>query len=365
MKTQTLPRTLPRNTHLLLRCMLVAVLTLALSLPVIPVNLQSAYAEPTSAEKQAEVDEASARLVATETEMMQIGEDYQVALAAHDNAMDAMEDAQARVDAAQAIISDTQDRLGARAVYMYRQGPLSFLAVLFGATSFEEFTTSWDLINAINIENAQLIQANKDAREEAQTAREEFAEQEKVAAQNLAEIEALKNHAEELYTAQEAELACLSEEVADLVLKEQQQRQAETAVSNPAAYGDYDAPAVPSGGYNDVVAAAGSRIGCPYVYGAAGPEWFDCSGFTSWCYMQAGRGFIGRAPAAQYANASARWRYADGGAEPGDVLWWPPETGYNHVAIYAGGGSYIHASFPGGTVCYSSWDINSLIVLRF
>jgi len=353
----------PGRFNALLRCLLAVVLATTL---IIPVTFQTAYAEPTTAEKQAQVDEASARLAATETEMFRIGEDYQVAFAAHEDALAAMEDAQARIDFAQATITDTQDRLGARAVYMYRQGPLSLLEVLFGSTSFKEFTTSWDLINAINTENAQLIQANKDARVAAEAARAEYAVQEKLAAENLTEVEALMAQAQELFSAQEAELASLSAEVAELVLKEQQERQADAAQSNPGSYyGEYTAPSVPSGGYADVVAAAASRVGCPYVYGGTGPDWFDCSGFTSWCYMQAGRGYIGRGPADQYANASARWPYVNGGAEPGDVLWWPPETGYTHVAIYVGGGQYIHAPLPGQTVCYSSWGIENLIVLRF
>ena len=331
-----------------------------------PVTLQSAFAEPSSAEKQAEVDEASARLAATEAEMFRIGEDYQVAFAAHEQAVAAMDEAQERIDTAQAIITDTQERLGARAVYMYRQGPLSLLEVLFGATSFAEFASSWDLINAINLENAQLIQNNKDARIEAEEAREEFAAQEKIAASNLAEVEALIAQAQAVYTAQEAELASLSAEVAELVLREQEERQAEAAENNEGPYNnDYNPPPVPTGGYPDVVAAAVSRLGCPYVYGGTGPDYFDCSGFTSWCYTQAGRGYIGRGPGNQYAAASARWPYAAGGAQPGDVLWWPPETGYTHVAIYVGGGTYIHAPLPGQSVCYASWGIENLIVLRF
>ena len=355
-------RCLPNKLRVLLRLALVALLASALFMPV---SLQSAFAEPSSAEKQAEIDEANARLLATEAEMLRIGEDYQVAFAAHEEAVAAMDEAQARIDAAEATITETQTLLGNRANQMYRQGPLSFLEVLFGASSFKEFTTGWDIINAINLENARLIQAHKDARAAAETAREEFAVQKDEAAERLAEVEALMASAEALYAAQEAELSCLSAEVAEIVYREQQERQTEAVENNQGPYGDYPAPPVPSGGYGDVVAAAASRIGCPYVYGGTGPDCFDCSGFTSWCYSQAGRGYIGRGPGDQYALASARWPYTSGGAEPGDVLWWPPETGYTHVAIYVGGGQYIHAPLPGQTVCYSSWGIEDLIVLRF
>jgi prepilin-type processing-associated H-X9-DG protein len=113
--------------------------------------------------------------------------------------------------------------------------------------------------------------------------------------------------------------------------------------------------------YPSVVAAAESRLGLPYVYGAAGPNSFDCSGLTYWCYLQADRGNIGRADYDQRAKALISWPYAGpNSAAPGDVLWWD-----GHVAIYVGGGRYIHAPEPGKTVCYSSWNIENSTVLRF
>jgi len=346
-------------------------LTLALSVLMItvlliPLNIHVAFANPTSAEVQAQADEVSAKLAASEEEMQTISADYRAAVDAHDQAVAAMNDAQARIDAAQATIDDTQARLGARANQMYREGPLSFLDVLFGATSFEEFTNSWDLINIINQDNAKLIQANKDARAEAQAAHEEYAAQEQAAADREADEADLQARAQDLINQQQAELDGLNAEVADLVAQEQAARLAAEAAAAQAAITpadpgyDFTPPPAPTGGYGDVVSAAASRLGCPYIWGASGPDSFDCSGLTSWCYMQAGRGYIGRTDSAQYANASARWPYTDGGAEAGDVLWWP-----GHVAIYVGGDSYINAPVPGEVVCYSSWNIDNAIVLRF
>lgn len=356
-----------------LRIILVALVAASLCLPL---SMQSAYAEPTSAEKQAEADEVSARLAALDEQMVQIRADYEAAVRAHDAAVAGMEEAQARIDAAEATIKETQARLGTRANQMYRQGGLNFLDVLFGAATFEEFTTTWDMINVINQENANLIQANKDAQAEAQAAHDEYSVQEKEAAAREAEAQLIKENTEAIIAEERVLFDSLSAEVAALVEAEQAARLAAEAAAQLAANNtntnnngnndnytpvpEYVAPPAPTGGYGDVVAAAASRIGCPYVWGATGPDYFDCSGLTSWCYQQAGRGYITRTDYTQYNAASARWPYTSGGAEPGDVLWWP-----GHVAIYVGGGTYIHAPYPGASVCYSSWDINSSTVLRF
>ncbi|MDR1087694.1 MAG: C40 family peptidase [Coriobacteriales bacterium] len=349
----------PRKT---LSCALVSILALTLLLPI---NLSAAYAAPTAAEKQAEADEASAALAAAESQAEQATDSYFTAAIAHEEALAAMDEAQARGDAAEAIIVETQARLGSRAHQMYKDGPLNFLNVIFGASSFEEFTTSWELINVINQENATLIQNNKDARAEAQAAHEEFSAQERAAAEHLAEVEAAKAKAEELVAEQQSIVASLSAEALAL-LDEEQAARVEVIQQNTiiAETPSYTGNPIPSEGYSDVVSAAYSRIGTPYEAGGTGPDSFDCSGFTSWCYSQAGRGSIGRSTYAQYANASASWPYASGGAAPGDVLYWP-ESIATHVAIYIGGGQFIHAPLPGQTVCVSSWEINSTIVLRF
>jgi cell wall-associated NlpC family hydrolase len=337
--------------------------------------MRQAYAVPSSAQKQAEADEASARLAALEAEKAQMEEDYTQAQNAHIAAITAMEEAQGRIDVAQGVINETQGKLGTRANSMYRSGPLSFLDVLFGANSFEEFTTTWDILNNINNQNAELIQANRDAREVARVAHEEYSAQEQVAADRLVEAETIMARAEENVAAQSAELASLEAEVAELVEAEAAARAAALAAVNNSSNGggggggysgiigggNAIGEPIPSGGYPGVVAAAQSRLGLPYVWGASGPNSFDCSGLTSWCYTNGGMRYPGRVDTAQRANANATWPYSGpDSAAPGDILWWP-----GHVALYVGGGSYIHAPQSGDVVRYSNWNINSATVCRF
>lgn len=99
-----------------------------------------------------------------------------------------------------------------------------------------------------------------------------------------------------------------------------------------------------------LIAIAKSRIGAPYVYGAAGPAAFDCSGFTSWVFGQVGIG-LPRTAAEQW-NAGSHVSYAQ--AQPGDILAWagdPTLPGYvSHVAIYLGNGMMIAAQHSGTDV---------------
>lgn len=90
-----------------------------------------------------------------------------------------------------------------------------------------------------------------------------------------------------------------------------------------------------------VYAAGASVIGAPYVAGGKTPAGFDCSGFVSWAYGQAGVSLPGttdgiRARGTVISAADAR---------VGDILYWP-----GHVALYAGPGLRLDANRPGSTV---------------
>ena len=86
-----------------------------------------------------------------------------------------------------------------------------------------------------------------------------------------------------------------------------------------------------------IVEIARTKIGSPYVYGAAGPNAFDCSGFTSWVYAQAGKSI----PRTSQAQASAGTPVSLDNIQPGDIVVY--YGGASHVGIYAGNGTIIDA----------------------
>ena len=95
-----------------------------------------------------------------------------------------------------------------------------------------------------------------------------------------------------------------------------------------------------------IVSIAQSKIGSPYVYGASGPNAFDCSGFTSWVYSQVGKSI----PRTSQAQASAGRQVALSDIQPGDIVVY--YGGASHVAIYAGNGQIIDALNSGIPVGY-------------
>lgn len=95
--------------------------------------------------------------------------------------------------------------------------------------------------------------------------------------------------------------------------------------------------------------AAKSRAGMPYVWGATGPNSFDCSGLTSWAFRQAGVS-IPRTSQAQ-ANAGTRIN-SQSALRPGDLV--IMRSDLSHVGFYAGNGQILHAPKPGAQVRYES-----------
>jgi cell wall-associated NlpC family hydrolase len=295
----------------------------------------------TSAEKQAEADEVRKKMEAWAMELDKASNEYYAALEVRDTALAAMEEAQIRIDEAENRATELQARLGSRATSMYKQGPLSYLDVLFGATSFTEFTTSWDLINEINKGDAALIANTAEAHAEAAAARSEYAAMESLAQQKLDEAEEIRIRAEEIQAQYEAEVAQLDAEVAELIEKERREEEERQRREAEAANGGYSYS--PDGStFSNVVEAATSRIGRPYVWGAQGPDSFDCAGLIYWSYRACGLPLTSNGIT---MGEGAPIQVSIYEAQAGDILW-----NAHHVGLARGDGSYIHAPQTGDVV---------------
>lgn len=343
-----------------------------------------AFAE-TAAEKQAEADAVRNQLVGLQADLETAGENYYAALDEQESAQRSMEEQQVKIDETTQEIEGLQDRLSTRARSMYRSGSTTFIDFLLGASSFAEFTQNWELLNQINANDADLVDQTKAAREQLQAAKDEFARQEQIAAQKAAECKQIhdevqvkvQNATDLMNSLDEEARALLEQEQAAAAAAAAAQAQAEAEAAAAAAGGNgggnqggggndggYQGGGGNDGGGNggggstivypggggsagDNSAAysyACSRIGCPYVWGAEGPDSFDCSGLVTWAYRQLGIELPHQSEA-QMARATRVVSVSE--ARPGDVLW-----RYGHVGIAGGYGGtpYVHAPTFGACV---------------
>lgn len=128
----------------------------------------------------------------------------------------------------------------------------------------------------------------------------------------------------------------------------------------PGTPGGPEIPAYPGepmgdGSYAALIAEAQKHLGKPYVFGASGPNSFDCSGFVCYVFNQSGVANVGRTTAQGLYNMSTPVSREN--ARPGDLIFftgtYSAGTPVTHIGIYIGNGQMIHAGDP---VQYASID---------
>lgn len=114
----------------------------------------------------------------------------------------------------------------------------------------------------------------------------------------------------------------------------------------------YEEPSAPAASSTGAAVASYAQrfVGYPYVYGASGPNSFDCSGFAQYVYRQYGYS-LNRTAAAQASNGYAVSR---SNLQPGDLVFFNTSGGISHVGIYIGGDQFVHASSSRTGVIISS-----------
>jgi peptidoglycan DL-endopeptidase CwlO len=132
-----------------------------------------------------------------------------------------------------------------------------------------------------------------------------------------------------------------------------------TTGAGMAGAGSASETTVPAGQLDTMLRAAMSRVGMPYVWGAAGPTSFDCSGLVQWSFAQAGI-VMPRVAADQALTGPA---VPVSQLKPGDLLFYHTDptapTYISHVAIYLGNGWMIQAPETGENVQVVPADFGS------
>lgn len=102
----------------------------------------------------------------------------------------------------------------------------------------------------------------------------------------------------------------------------------------------------------NVMRAAYSVIGTPYVFGGTTPYGFDCSGFTQYAFARAGV-YLPRMADSQFYSGR---QISMSQLRPGDLIFFTTyEAGASHVGIYVGNGNFIHAGTSTGVTVSSAF----------
>lgn len=361
-----------------------AILAVGLSVPA-----ASAFAAP-SDDKQAEAQAALQKLNQYQSELDQASANYEAAHQEQIDAQNRADEAQKQIEEKTAQIEKDQQRLSDRARDMYRSGDTNFLDVILGASSFEQFATTWNMLETLNGNDAELVSETKTAREDLQAAKQEAEEQAKVASDKAEEAKSVAEAADQKASEMQQTYNSLSAEAQELISQEraaqeaQQQAAAAAAEQNGTAGNDAattitnnnrnnttsnnsssssnsnknnasssatnnSKPQSVSG--NSVVNRAYSQLGKPYQWGAVGPNSFDCSGLVSYC-------LTGSYSRLGTTGTFMGWTRVSS-PQPGDIC-----VNSHHCGIYIGGGQMIHAPRRGDVVKVSSVH-SGMIYVRY
>jgi cell wall-associated NlpC family hydrolase len=198
----------------------------------------------------------------------------------------------------------------------------------------------------------QLSGQQVEALKKIQTKQRDLAQQRSEASEKLKDLSATRTELGNKKKQVQGKLSSAQKLLNTLTAQEKAALQQEEQRSNRASErqvltGGSSTPA--SGRAGAAFAAAQSKIGTPYVYGATGPSSFDCSGLTSWAYAQAGVGI----PRTSQAQANYGTRISSmSDLQVGDLVFFFSDL--HHVGLYAGNGQVLHAPRTGTNVRYES-----------
>jgi cell wall-associated NlpC family hydrolase len=234
-------------------------------------------------------------------------------------------------------LSAVQKAMAATARAAYRNGGLTE-ALPSVASDPQSFLDQSVILDAISQSQTEQFADAAAASHAVEASQERYSARADAVRSSLASIKADKQRIESLIAEAQRTLSSLrAEQRAQLAAE--QRADAAAAVAQRASY---TGPS--SGRAAAAVQFAYAQLGKPYVYGAAGPSSYDCSGLTMAAWAAAGVSLPHNAAMQQ----SMLPYVSREDLQPGDLVFFGNPAG--HVGIYIGGGRFIHAPHTGDVV---------------
>jgi cell wall-associated NlpC family hydrolase len=253
--------------------------------------------------------------------------------------VDALQDKVAR---GQADLNTLRDSLGAMATAQYRTGGIDPSVQLFLSSNPDSYLEQASTLDQVSDKQAQQLQ-------EIQSKQRTLAQERKEAQGKMKDLADTRKELGDKKKAVQAKLATTHNLLNSLTAQQRAQMAKDDA---ERASRSTDRVSLGNGvpaSQRAAVAfhAAQTRLGDSYVYGATGPNTFDCSGLMMWSYAQAGISL----PRTSQAQGTVGPHLGQSQLEIGDLVIF---DGGSHVGMYAGNGQVLHAPHTGTVVKYEA-----------
>jgi cell wall-associated NlpC family hydrolase len=349
--------------------------TLLIALPALAgvfVLAGSAVATPSISSKRAAANQAMEQINQMDMKLEEIGNKWEGARVRLSQTNTRLSRTRYSLGLARKSLGASRHALAKRLISVYMEqdnASDSTVAILFEASSLQDVIDRVEAAQRISDHDATVVRQVKALRDRTATQAAALqklqAKQQAYVSQISSQWNALKRQKAE----REAYVASVRKEIASALAEQKREAAAAAAqakrtvasynsgatVSSPVSP-SYTAPAASSVGAG-VVNAAMSRLNAPYVWGAAGPTTFDCSGLVVWSFAQVGISL----PHYSYDLMNGGAPVSPSDLQPGDLVFF---YGGGHVGIYIGGGQFIHAPHTGTVVQVTSLSSYGLTAAR-
>ena len=324
----------------------------ALTFTVLPGTASAVPANPTTTAEAAQlVADASRELEVVSEKLNEAKVDLERQQAAVDGAEKAAFEAQQ-----QRAALDGRIRQLARTAYTGGNSTMNQLDVLLSSGSAEELVSQMGTLEAIAGHTSAAVSEVAEASDRAEDSRDEARSAREKAERSVADIQSQQQALEAKIADYQRQYAALDAQQRALVELAQGDSQPVARASRSTertAPGAAPAPAraaAASGAAAVAVDTALAQVGDRYVWGAGGPDAFDCSGLTSYAYRAAGISL----PHSSRSQSQMGRAVSRSELQPGDLLFFYSPV--SHVGMYIGNGQMVHASTSSQPVKVASID---------
>ncbi len=233
----------------------------------------------------------------------------------------------------------------------YKGAGLTSTSALMGSGSADEYLDRAALLANVARDHETAINALARATDKAEAAEREASRARRAAAKAEADAARIRDEIARRKAAMDEQIAKVKRQYSSL----SQQEKESLSGGDSSEVGSVGG----SGAAVAAVNAALGKQGAPYVWGAKGPNQFDCSGLVQWAYEQAGV----EIPGSTRTQIDEGRSVSTSQLKPGDVIFYYSSASHN--AIYIGNGKAVHAPTSGQTVTVDGYkDIGDIHSVR-